>query len=46
MKLSYDIDMMVVARPRPRECFVRAIGGVSGTKGYQRFLTPFWSEIG
>ena len=45
MKLSYDFNVMV-GRPKPRECFLRATGGVSGTKGYQWFLTPFWSEIG
>ena len=34
MNLSYDFNVMV-ARPKPREYFIRARGGVSGTKGYQ-----------
>ena len=32
MKLSYDITIMAA---RPRGCFLRAIQGVSVTKGYQ-----------
>ena len=41
MKLSYDFNVMVATRPKPRECFLRATGGVAGCERDQRVSMVF-----